>query len=243
MSEPKTPDQMLSALGKAFPRNAVKQRQGGGGRMFDYVETHTVIHRLNSATNGEWSFYVKDVQWRSDLLIVLGELTIPGLGTRSGFGVQKVSDRGGEDLVKGASSDALKKAATLFGVALELYGSDYEANVAPQAAQRPRSEPQPANATKTPAPANIDRERAMKRLHAVGTQHGIDHEGLRALVVAKAAASGESISSLQEAPGWVLAETATAIEKDPAKLKGWVAKQQELLPGVEDVPNPDRFTQ
>src|SRR5699024_8981727 len=97
MTDHKAAGEMLTALGKPFPQNAIKKRQGGGGRMFDYVETHTVIHRLNSATNGEWSFYVKDVQWRSDLLIVLGELTIPGLGTRSGFGVQKVSDRGGED--------------------------------------------------------------------------------------------------------------------------------------------------
>ncbi len=43
------------------------------------------------------------------------------------MGVQKVSERGGEDLVKGAITDAMKKAATLFGVALELYGPDYGA--------------------------------------------------------------------------------------------------------------------
>lgn len=109
---------------------------------------------------------------------------------------------------------------------------------APQAVQQPRSASQPPNPTPdTSQPANIDRERVMKRLHAVGKDHGIDHEGLRALVIARAAKDGVAIGSLQDASGWLLAETANAIESDPAKLKSWVAKQQELMPGIEAVPN------
>ena len=118
---------MLDALGTPFPREAIKARTGGGGKQYSYVETHSVIHRLNSATDGVWDFRIVNVEWRADLLIVQGELTIPGLGTRSGFGVQKVAANAGEDLVKGGSSDCLKKCATLFGVGLELYGPDYEA--------------------------------------------------------------------------------------------------------------------
>src|SRR5690606_11563329 len=132
-----------------FPRQAIKHRQGGGGKSLAYVETHSVINRLNSATNGAWSFFVKNTEWRNDLLMVLGELTIPGLGTRSGFGGQKGVERAGEELVKGAISDSLKKCATLFGVAIDLYGPDYEANSAPQAApqapQQPRSAPNTGN--------------------------------------------------------------------------------------------------
>jgi hypothetical protein len=109
---------------------------------------------------------------------------------------------------------------------------------APQAAQQSRSASQPPNPTPdTSQPANLDRERVMKRLHAVGKEHGIDHEGLRALVIARAAKDGVAIGSLQDASGWLLAETANAIEADPAKLKSWVAKQQELMPGIEAVPN------
>lgn len=127
---------LLSALGKPFPKEAIKTRQGGGGAKFDYVAGHTVIHRLNDATGGMWSWHVKSFDFRpagtdrygkeQHLVVVTGELTIDGLGTRAGIGVQKVTENGGEDLVKGASTDALKKAATLFGVALELYGEDYE---------------------------------------------------------------------------------------------------------------------
>jgi hypothetical protein len=141
MSETAAPYQtsartLLEKLGKPFPKEAVKTRVGGGNSRFDYVAGFTVIHRLNDATGGQWSWHVKSFEFRpagtdkygkeQSLVVVTGELTIPGLGTRAGIGVQKVSENGGEDLVKGASTDALKKAATLFGVALELYGDDYE---------------------------------------------------------------------------------------------------------------------
>lgn len=135
------PAGVLKALAVPFPRDAVQQRQGGGGRSFDYVAAHTVIRRLNDAA-GAWDWRIKSMDWRQmggeALIVVEGELTIPGLGTRAGVGVQKVSDRGGEDLVKGASSDALKKAATLFGVAIDLYGPDFEAD-----AERPSQPSQP----------------------------------------------------------------------------------------------------
>jgi hypothetical protein len=258
----KTPEQMLDALGKAFPREALKQRSGGGGKPFTYIETHTCINRLNAATNGEWSFRLVDVQWRADLLIVQGELTIPGLGTRSGFGVQKVAERAGEDLVKGASSDALKKCATLFGVGLELYGPDYEAGEIappqqrPQATQRPPQQPTPATqvqprtghqtAPQGQQSAKDDiRENAMRRLHAVGKEHGISHDELRALAQQKGAVGGIGVESLADAPTLMLKEMADAIQRDPARIRAWLdrqaAAQAELMPGVGTVPNPDRF--
>lgn len=116
----------LEHLQRPFPREAVKQRKGGGGRMYDYIPTHLVIHRLNDATGHNWDWRIVNLERHGDLLMCYGELTIPGHGTRTGIGVQQVSPGGGEDLAKGVSSDALKKAATLFGVALELYGPDVE---------------------------------------------------------------------------------------------------------------------
>lgn len=139
-------------LTQPFPREAIRQRKGGGNKMLEYVEGHTVIHRLNAATGNSWSFRVLDLTTRtittdrgqSTLLTAKVELEIPGLGARQHIGVQMVNDAGGEDLAKGAITDALKKAATLFGVGLELYGPDYEAGElpttrqhAPQARTRP----------------------------------------------------------------------------------------------------------
>ncbi len=118
---------MTVKLMEPFPREAIKTRQGGGNTRLSYIEGHTVIHRLIAATDNRFDLRVLNVEQKGDLLTALVELTIPGLGSRQHMGVQKVSERGGEDLVKGAITDAMKKAATLFGVGLELYGPDYGA--------------------------------------------------------------------------------------------------------------------
>jgi hypothetical protein len=120
----------LEKLTAPFPRAAVKQRVVGGGKSLDYIEGHTCIHRLNDATGNHWNFTIDKIERtqiddNNALLMAYVTLDLPGLGTRSHIGVQAVHARGGEDLVKGAVTDALKKAATLFGVGLELYGPDY----------------------------------------------------------------------------------------------------------------------
>ncbi len=124
-------------LQQPFPREAIKQRTGGGGTRLSYVETHTVIRRLNRLIEFgmEWSWEINEERvdpspdGKGERMTVRGTLTIPGFGSREGYGVQIINARGGEDMVKGASSDALKKAATLFGVGLDLYGPDYEEEV------------------------------------------------------------------------------------------------------------------
>jgi hypothetical protein len=117
---------ILEALAKPFPREAIKTRSGGGGKQLQYVEAHTVIRRLNEATGGKWSLSVLRLEMMGDVFTAHVSLTIPELGSREHIGVQRMQQNAGEDLAKGAISDALKKAATLFGVGLELYGRDYE---------------------------------------------------------------------------------------------------------------------
>ena len=148
----------LDKLTAPFPKSAIKERQGGGGRMLSYVEGHTVIHRLNEATGNCWDMHVQSIETRAtpagNLMIAHVQLTIPGHGTREGLGVQLVNERGGEDLVKGCITDGLKKAATLFGVGLELYGPDYEAGeVAP--ARQPAPMRQTQQPPRQPVPVNV----------------------------------------------------------------------------------------
>lgn len=120
----------IDVLYREFPAQAIKERTVGGGRRLSYVEGHSVIHRLNEATGNRWDLVVRaiDVMQIGTQTVVRAHvaLTLPGLGTREHIGVQAVADRSGEDLVKGAVTDALKKASTLFGVGLHLYGPDYE---------------------------------------------------------------------------------------------------------------------
>ena len=114
-----------NGLSQPFHRSAIKQREGGGGKKFSYLQLHTVINRLNKCCP-QWDWRIVNVEQKDRLVIVTGELSIEGMGTRTGVGVQEINEKA-IDLYKGASGDGIKKAATLFGVGIELYGDDYEA--------------------------------------------------------------------------------------------------------------------
>jgi recombination DNA repair RAD52 pathway protein len=50
-------------LDEKIPRDVVRQRDGGGGRSFSYLEGHYVIARLNEVFgNGGWSYTVKHLE-------------------------------------------------------------------------------------------------------------------------------------------------------------------------------------
>lgn len=231
---------LLAALGKPFPREAVKQRPGGNGKGFTYVAGYTIIHRLNDATGGLWDWEIKSFEFRplpakngkdQWLVVVTGTLGIPGLGSRSGVGVQVVVDGAGEDLVKGASTDALKKAATLFGVALELYGEDYEDEPAPLPEPTPivklkvedwpddrllavfgqgKAEPQERRAASVYLSRATDRDTLVTRIKELRTA-GMAKERVEPLALARAAELG--IPPKQPAPP--PADDLTAVVGEP----------------------------
>ena len=116
-------------LEKPFEPNQIKQRQGNFGHILDYVEGHVVITRLNEAFESNWTFEI--VKYRilkeTNEVLVLGKLTADGT-TKMAFGSKQIERNKdtkaivslGDDL-KAASTDALKKAASLLGVGLYLY--------------------------------------------------------------------------------------------------------------------------
>lgn len=185
--------EMSDKLGTPFPRTAIKTRKGGGGKDLSYVEGHTVIHRLNEATTNTWDLEVREITTlqlgERTLLQARVALTIPGLGTREHIGVQAIDARGGEDLVKGVITDALKKAATLFGVGLELYGPDYEAGEiaaprqdAPVRPQEPRRDAQPRQQASRQG-GRVEQEatpRQVQFIAAIARELGMSEEELRA---------------------------------------------------------------
>jgi len=121
-------------LSRPFEDEEIHKRIGRGGKEFSYVPAHAVIRRLNEAFQYEWSFHINDIIFfppldsarGPDEVIVIGQLTAHGESkTQCGSKVIAKSDSGsiislGDD-VKAAASDALKKCASLFGVALHLY--------------------------------------------------------------------------------------------------------------------------
>jgi uncharacterized radical SAM superfamily Fe-S cluster-containing enzyme len=127
--------QMVEAFMKPFPEEAIKSRKGGHGKDLDYVEGHTVIHRLIKATGGQYSTEYLSHFILGNSFYVWLRVIVPGLGHHDGLGVAAISEKA-EDVLKGAATDAVKNASKYFGIALQLYGDDYEAPVVVPPKQR-----------------------------------------------------------------------------------------------------------
>ena len=117
-----------SALERPF--NDLKSRPGRNGQQLTYIEACQVIDRLNEAFSSDWTFRILDHQILDAEVVVVGELEAGGT-TKQAFGGSEItkSRDGGQpicvaDDLKSAATDALKKAATLLGVGLRLYGSN-----------------------------------------------------------------------------------------------------------------------
>lgn len=112
-------------LCRPFPDGAVRSRAGGGrdGNV-NYYSYDTILARVIAETSNRFNFRVVDQRYDGDRAYILGQLTIPGLGTREHWGVVTTESNGkaaSEDMAaKGATTDAFKKCAEMFGVGLEL---------------------------------------------------------------------------------------------------------------------------
>ena len=76
---------------------------------------HVVIHRLNNAFDGAWSFEVTEHIVENDEIQVLGKLSAEGV-TKMQFGASRTNGDGAPDMslgdhLKAASSDSLRKCA------------------------------------------------------------------------------------------------------------------------------------
>ena len=117
-------------LEKDFPTEMIKHRPGGYGKLLDYIEIANIIQRLNDAFDAQWSFEVADHIRTDTEVIVLGKLTAAGISKMQWGGSQVVkSTKTGNpvslaDDLKAAASDAIKKCASHFGVALAIYGRE-----------------------------------------------------------------------------------------------------------------------
>ena len=111
----------LETLTADFAVDLIKERQGRGGKTYSYLDTPTVIRRLNTAFGGDWSFEVVSSEVLDGEVVVLGSLTAEGI-TKQQFGESETERYSeghkyagkplsiGDDL-KGATSDCLKKCA------------------------------------------------------------------------------------------------------------------------------------
>ncbi|MSS71466.1 MAG: hypothetical protein EXS64_08245 [Candidatus Latescibacteria bacterium] len=137
----------LDTLTRPFDPAQIRQREGRGGKTLDYLETHVVVARPNEAFTGQWSFEVLSHEVTETEAIVHGRLTAGGV-TKTAFGGSDIARHRETqkpvsiaDDLKAAASDSLKKAATLFGIGLQLYAEKgqrpAQTRPTPQADRRP----------------------------------------------------------------------------------------------------------
>lgn len=151
--------QNLQLLLEPFPPERIEKKNG-----FDYVAHAYVTERLNKALGiAGWSFEIKATDVYLDLKEVhclgrlMAHITLPDGSTRTiikeEWGGQKCNTNSSGVITelandkKGAGSDALKKCATLLGVALNLYMDE------PKPARQAQSGSRPAQQTQRPAGA------------------------------------------------------------------------------------------
>lgn len=127
------------------PDKEIRTRKGRGGMVFKYTDGAYVIRTLNEALGHNWDFEADNeevINWNGVPFEVRcrGRLTVRLNGqavTKVQYGSQLIEfakDRAGQiiapvsigDCFKGAATDAMKKCASLLGVALDLYDSDYK---------------------------------------------------------------------------------------------------------------------
>jgi len=111
------------------PFDNIKQRKGNFGQTLDYIETNSVIQRLNDVLEGNWSFQIVEFKIGEEEVFVKGLLTVGSIVKQQFGGSQITRKKDSKEIVclsddlKAAASDSLKKCATLFGVGLSLYSS------------------------------------------------------------------------------------------------------------------------
>lgn len=188
---------------QSTPPDEIRTRQGRGGKRLSYVDHAYVTRLLNNAFAFNWDFetdeaevlYVSEkpyeVKCRGKLTVRVGDMSI----VKMQYGCQPLEfmrDNPDKpvslgDAFKGAASDALKKCASLLGVALDLYDSDSDVNTGKQPQtkttqveqQAPTKEARPANGKPPYRFPNAAAEKFFNQVQKATGNHYEDGEALQ----------------------------------------------------------------
>lgn len=136
-------EKQINLLMQKTPSKFIKSRPIPGGGEAEFVETHYVIGMLNLITGYQWDFDIVDEKEKHGQIIIQGKLSITtkkgGTISKSQYGRAPIKFKtkleGGKKIKtdetvdygndhKAAASDAIKKCASLFGVAWDVYGKE-----------------------------------------------------------------------------------------------------------------------
>jgi hypothetical protein len=171
-------------IGATTPKDKIKQRPGRGGKTFDYVETGYIVNLLNTTFNGLWDFEIDEQEVGQTQVWVKGKLTVwinPELKiTKTQFGgsdIKKTQEGKPVDVaddLKSASSDCLKKCASLLGFASDIYWKEKES---PQSGVKSREN---TNASASEyVGVGKPTEKQINYINVLASEKGIDREELK----------------------------------------------------------------
>lgn len=161
-------DKQILRLVERTPPAQVYKRPGKGGKQWDYVTVSYVQRVLDYTFGFNWDFDIVQHGKEKDHVWVMGKLIVRNPEgtqsiTKTQFGRSEVKYKKdstdlldyGNDL-KSAASDALKKCASMLGIARDIYGkTDYKA----ESGREPRDvtpTPAPPKAPQAPAPIVVE---------------------------------------------------------------------------------------
>jgi hypothetical protein len=144
--------EMVGILAKPTPKDEVKQRQGPGGRMLDYVDARFVMDRLDEIGAENWQDRFED-RANGSVRCGIGVLVDGEWVWKWDVGTE--SDIESE---KGSYSDAFKRAGVKWGIARDLYGHPTTNGRAASAPPAARPAPAPRPAASTPPAGGVPEE-------------------------------------------------------------------------------------
>lgn len=128
-------DQQRTLMQATTPPEFIKERIARGGKQARYVEGGYVVARLNQIFGAiNWDFDIVDKEITPSEVWVRGKLTIKD--HKNGYTISKSQFGTHErhqgvplgDTLKAAATDSMKKCASLFGVALDVYWQQLDQN-------------------------------------------------------------------------------------------------------------------
>ncbi len=133
-------DAQMAVVTQRTPIGEIRYREGRGGKQLPYVDHAYVTRTLNEAFGWNWDFEIlmfERIEGLQDKIIEIvahGKLTVRTekhtiVKHQAGCAQVELKRDGSDyvsvgDMYKAAASDALKKCASLLGIALDLYDSD-----------------------------------------------------------------------------------------------------------------------
>lgn len=152
--KPERNEKLRELLTKPFTQDQIQQRSGGKRGMFSYVNSALIKQRLNEAFDFQWSWDITDFKVQDNQCFVVGRLSaqIDGVTvSKMGFGGKTISGELGDDL-KAAASDAIKVAASLFGIGLHMYTENKPQQTPPGPGYPPTQQQYPPRGYQQQAP-------------------------------------------------------------------------------------------